>query len=165
MRKYFSSALFVLAIAVSIFVTNLLLPHHYPLFLNSADAQEVSLRNGYSKIRLPDVGEQNDSWSCGPNSAARVLKFYDYRVTYGVMKGYIKIAQNIPGFESFGTTPSELRNAMQNFTSDVRLEREASFEKLIGLVSRGIPVITLVRVGSFKPAGFLSGTCHSFIGM
>lgn len=158
MKKYFSSALFVLAIAVSIFVTNLLLPHHYPLFLNSAEAQEVLLRNGYSKITLPDVGEQNDSWSCGPNSAARVLKFYDYRVTYGVMKGYIKIAQNIPGFESFGTTPSELRNAMQNFTSDVRLEREASFEKLIGLVSRGIPVITLVRLDSFKPAGFLSGT-------
>ena len=63
---------------------------------------------------------------------------------------YIKIAQNIPGFESFGTTPSELRNAMQKFTNDVRLEREASFEKLIGLVSRGIPVITLVRVGSIK---------------
>ena len=90
MRKYFSSALFVLAIAVSIFVTNLLLPHHYPLFLNSANAQEVSLRHGFSMIPLPDVGEQNDSWSCAPNSAARVLKFYDYRVTYGVMKGYLR---------------------------------------------------------------------------
>ena len=150
--------LFVFAVAVSILVTNLLFPHNYPLFLNSAKAQEVSLRNGYSKITLPDVGEQNDSWSCAPNSAARVLKFYGYRVSYGVMKGHIKYAQNIPGFESFGTTPSELRNAMQKYANDVRLEREASFDDLIGLVSRGIPVITLVRVGSFKPAGFLSGT-------
>jgi len=163
MRKYFSSALFVFAITTSALATSLLFPHKYPLSLNTAKAQGIQIIepisvSNYLKITLPDVGEQNDSWSCAPNSAARVLKFYGYRVSYGVMKSHIKYAQNIPGFESFGATPSELRNAMQKYANDVRLKREASFDNLIGLVSRGIPVITLVRLGSFKPAGFLSGT-------
>ncbi len=144
---------------ISTVIGSLLIPVFFLSLEESVVAQQgVSLRNGYSMITLPDVGEQSDSWSCAPNSAARVLKFYGYRVSYGVMKGHIKIAQNIPDFESFGTTPSELRNAMQIYANDVILERESSFEKLIDLVSRGIPVITLVRVDSFKPAGIFSGT-------
>ncbi len=144
---------------VSTVIGSLLIPVFFLSLEESVIAQQgVSLRNGYSMITLPDVGEQSDSWSCAPNSAARVLKFYGYRVSYGVMKGHIKMAQNIPGFESFGTTPSELRNAMRIYANDVILERESSFEKIIDLVSRGIPVITLVRVGEFKPAGIFSGT-------
>ncbi|NJK52516.1 MAG: hypothetical protein HC936_06240 [Leptolyngbyaceae cyanobacterium SU_3_3] len=81
------------------------------------------------------------------------------------MKGHIKYAQNVPGFESFGTTPSELRNAMQKYANDVRLEREASFDDLIGLVSRGIPVITLVRVGSIKnfKTGYITWPAASLV--
>lgn len=53
------------------------------------NAQVVSRGNGYVNANLPDTGSQNDNWSCGPNSAARVLRFYGHNVDYNQVRSAV----------------------------------------------------------------------------
>jgi hypothetical protein len=110
----------------------------------TVNAQQVSRGDGKVEIQLPRTGSQNDDWSCGPNSAARIIRFYGFNATYDDLRT-----------NRLGTAPHELRNAMSRWAGEeVKLERESSFERLLSLVSQGKPVITLVRVGSFKAESF-----------
>jgi hypothetical protein len=50
-------------------------------------SQDLVATNGSSEpIQLPDTGAQNDSWSCGPNSAARILRYYGHDVNYATVR-------------------------------------------------------------------------------
>ncbi|NJL41290.1 MAG: hypothetical protein HC899_34675 [Leptolyngbyaceae cyanobacterium SM1_4_3] len=55
------------------------------LHLQAVNAQQVSRGDGYVSIGLPSTGNQDDNWSCGPNSAARVLAFYGHDVDYNAV--------------------------------------------------------------------------------
>jgi hypothetical protein len=104
-----------------------------------------------ANLTLPNTGAQDDDWSCGPNSAARVLSFYGFDASYNDLRRTVVRLGTFPGSNLLGTAPHELRNAMSRWAGDeVKLERQASFDKLRSLLSEGKPVITLVRVGTIE---------------
>lgn len=143
----------------------------------TVNAQQVSRGNGYVSISLPSTGNQNDNWSCGPNSAARVLAFYGHNVNYSTVRSAVNQefmlppSVNVPSptlTDPFrtrrvdirtGTTPHVLRDVMRRWEgNNVRLERGANFSSLLNLVRDGKPVVSLLRVGSIPPQTTLSGT-------
>ncbi|ULP72690.1 hypothetical protein BDGGKGIB_02335 [Nodularia sphaerocarpa UHCC 0038] len=132
----------------------------------------VSIRNDYVWMDMPQTGNQNDKWSCGPTSAARVMNFYGHNVNRDSLVNAINKDFVIP--PSFnvpaptwknpfgtrrvdirtGTTPHALRDVMKRWEGDnVKLERKADFNKLLGLLRQGKPVVVLLRVGSEKIVG------------
>ncbi|WP_161607222.1 C39 family peptidase [Prochlorothrix hollandica] len=141
----------------------------------SVNAQQVSRGNGYVSIQLPSTGNQNDNWSCGPNSAARVLAFYGRNVDYNTVRSAVNQefmlppSVNVPAprlTDPFrtrrvdirtGTTPHVLRDVMKRWEGEnVKLERKADFATLKRVLNEGKPVVALVRVGSIDTV--VSGT-------
>ncbi|MFM6507405.1 MAG: C39 family peptidase [Dolichospermum sp.] len=134
--------------------------------VNSSKAEAaISIRNDYVWMDMPQTGNQDDNWSCGPTSAARVINFYGHNVNRGSLVNAINKDFVIP--PSFnvpaptltnplrkrrvdirtGTTPHALRDVMKRWEGDnVKLERKAEFNKLLGLLRQGKPVIVLLRV-------------------
>lgn len=126
--------------------------------------QEIDRLNRKEKqqIALPDTGAQNDSWSCGPNSAARVLKFYGHDVDYAIVraateKNFIFPEQIKNPFDNTwvnirtGTTPKVLQKVMQRWEgNNVKIAKNVELANLLGLLEAGKPVIGLIRVGSFN---------------
>jgi len=118
-------------------------------------------------IQLPDTGAQDDKWSCGPNSAARVLRYYGHNVDYGTIRAAADEEYMLPSSVRFpaptwsdpfrlrrvdiraGTTPHHLRDVMKQWEGEnVKLERQAGFDLLTNLLKEGKPAIVLFRVGS-----------------
>jgi hypothetical protein len=126
-------------------------------------SQELLAANVSSQpIQLPDTGSQNDSWSCGPNSAARILRYYGHDVNYATVRAATDKKLFLP--QKFrnplnnqwievrtGTPPQTLQQVMQRWEGDrVKKSPKTSFNRLINLVSSGKPAIALVRVGSLS---------------
>jgi uncharacterized protein YvpB len=171
MTKRFSLALLasvfsVSTVAVSVAATSLFVLPPRPI-----SAQQVNIRNGYVWLTLPSTGNQDDSWSCGPNSAARVLAFYGNRVDYGSVRsiaqrdhgiiptkvcvgiGPLKKCFNTSEFKT-GLEPSEIRDVMNRWEGgNAKYVSGANLDQLKSLLSQGKPVLVLRRVGSFKPGG------------
>ncbi len=141
----------------------------------SVNAQQVSRGNGYVSIQLPSTGNQDDKWSCGPNSAARILAFYGHDINYNSVRSAVnKEFMFPPSFEvpdptwtnpfrkrrvdiRTGTTPHVLRDVMKRWEGEnVKLERKADFATLQRVLNEGKPVVALVRVGSIDTV--VSGT-------
>jgi len=126
-------------------------------------SQELVAANISSQpIQLPDTGAQNDGWSCGPNSAARILRYYGHDVNYAIVRAATDKKLFLP--QKFrnpldnqwievrtGTPPQTLQQVMQRWEGDrVKKSPQTSFNRLINLVRSGKPVIALVRVGSLS---------------
>jgi hypothetical protein len=122
--------------------------------------QDLVATNGSSEpIQLPDTGAQNDSWSCGPNSAARILRYYGHDVNYATVRAATDKKLFLP--QKFrnplnnqwievrtGTPPQTLQQVMQRWEGNrVKKSPQTSFNRLINLVRSGKPAIALVRVG------------------
>ena len=111
-------------------------------------------------IQLPDTGAQNDGWSCGPNSAARILRYYGHDLDYATVRAatdkklFLPQKMRNPFTNKWievrtGTPPLTLQQVMQRWEGDrVRRSSQISFNRLINLVRSGKPAIALVRVGS-----------------
>ncbi|MDB9482612.1 C39 family peptidase [Dolichospermum circinale CS-537/05] len=149
-----------------------IIPFTSASFNDSKAEAAITIRNDYVWMDMPQTGNQNDNWSCGPTSAARVMNFYGHNVNRGTLVGAVNKDFVIP--PSFtvraptlgdpfrkrrvdirtGTTPHALRDVMKRWEGDnVKLERKADFNKLLGLLRQGKPVIVLLRVGSDKHFG------------
>lgn len=50
------------------------------LFNTSKAEAAVTIGNDYVWMDMPQTGNQDDNWSCGPTSAARVINFYGHDV-------------------------------------------------------------------------------------
>ena len=49
--------------------------------VNSSKAEAaVTIKNDYVWMDMPQTGNQDDKWSCGPTSAARIINFYGHNV-------------------------------------------------------------------------------------
>ena len=140
------------------------------------------------EIKLPEQANQDDTWTCGANSASRVLKYYGHNVSYPEVRG---VAQHDHGiiptkmcigggktcipftkrciekpkrcFDTSqlktGLEPEEVQKILARWEGgNAKLSTRASFEDLKARVREGKPVIVLKRVGSFKPAGGIIGT-------
>ncbi|TYQ30214.1 C39 family peptidase [Pseudanabaena sp. UWO310] len=113
-------------------------------------------------LQLPDTGAQDDSWSCGPNSAARILRYYGHDVDYAMVREAtdkkLFLPQKIrnPFTNQWievrtGTPPLTLQQVMQRWEGDhVKKSPQTSFNRLLNLLRSGKPAIALVRVGSLK---------------
>ena len=134
------------------------------LFHDSKAEAEVTVRNDYVRIDMPQTGNQDDNWSCGPTSAARLINFYRHNVNRDTLVNAInrefmlppKINKPWGGHWDIrtGTTPHVLRDVMKRWEGEnVKLERKADFNKLLGLLRQGKPVLVLLRVGSIDVAG------------
>jgi hypothetical protein len=167
MTKRFSLTLLASVAAVSTVVVSLAATHFFVLPPQPANAQQVSRGNGYVSIQLPSTGNQDDNWSCGPNSAARVLAFYGRNVDYNAVRSAVNREFMLPPSVKVpaptltnplrtrrvdirtGTTPHVLRDVMKRWEGEsVKLERKADFATLKRLLSEGKPVVALLRVGS-----------------
>ncbi|NEZ54185.1 C39 family peptidase, partial [Adonisia turfae] len=151
-----------------------------PLFNSSKAEAAVTISNDYVWMDMPQTGNQNDNWSCGPTSAARVINFYGHNVNRNTLVSAVNREFIIP--PSFrvpaptlidpsrtrkvdvrtGTTPHVLRDVMKQWEGDnVKLERRASFNKLLGLLRDGKPVVVLLRVGTIDPGATPVGISFS----
>jgi Peptidase_C39 like family len=131
------------------------------------------------EIKLPDQANQDDTWTCGANSASRVLKYYGHKVSYPDVRG---VAQHDHGIiptkvcigggktcflgrcikkpeKCFNTSglktglePDEVRKILARWEGgNAKLSTRANFEDLKARVREGKPVIVLKRVNSFRP--------------
>jgi hypothetical protein len=159
-------AIATIAIAVTVTpaisaVTTLNRPH--AAAKKSQDKSQNLVATGSSaSIQLPDTGAQNDSWSCGPNSAARILRYYGHDVNYATVRAATDKKLFLP--QKFrnpldnqwievrtGTPPQTLQQVMQRWEGDrVKKSPQTSFNRLINLVRSGKPAIALVRVGGLS---------------
>ena len=159
-------AIATIAIAVTVTpamsaITTLNRPHGASK--ESQDKSQNLVATGSSaSIQLPDTGAQNDSWSCGPNSAARILRYYGHDVNYATVRAATDKKLFLP--QKFrnpldnqwievrtGTPPQTLQQVMQRWEGDrVKKSPQTSFNRLINLVRSGKPAIALVRVGGLS---------------
>lgn len=120
-------------------------------------------KSGEAKfMQLPDTGAQDDGWSCGPNSAARLLKYYGHKVDYSIVRAatdkklFLPQRLRNPLTNQWievrtGTPPRTLQQVMQRWEGDrVKQSPRTNFNKLTSLVQSGKPAIALVRVGGLS---------------
>jgi Peptidase_C39 like family len=92
---------------------------------------------------------QDDGNSCGPNSAARVLRYYAFHATYADVKRSFHIADPILSSIGLGAPAASLAGIMQQFGYQATAAR-VNVERVRELVSAGKPVVTLIRVGTIE---------------
>ena len=165
--KNFTLAITTMAIAMTVTpissaITTLKLPHETQNNTQNGEQIEIVTGGSSQPIQLPDTGAQNDGWSCGPNSAARLLSFYGHDVDYVTVRAAtdkklflpqkIRNPLNNQWIEvRTGTPPMTLQQVIQRWEGDhVKKSQQTSFNKLINLVQSGKPAIALVRVSSFS---------------
>jgi hypothetical protein len=114
-----------------------------------ADRAGESLSGGeVVSIDVPGGSPQNDNWSCGPNSASRLLRAYGINVTYAQMRAAAQNADIIPAM-GLGTPPPALERIMDARRATQR-ESGATFAKVLSLLGQGKPVIALIGWGSVE---------------
>jgi Peptidase_C39 like family len=148
-------------------------------------AQEVVQRSEGTYRKLPNQANQDDSWTCGANSASRVLKYYGHDVSYPQVRGVaqkdhgiiptkvcvggekcafgvcVPLPQKCLDTSQFktGLEADEVRAILARWEGgNAKLSTRTSFEELKARVREGKPVIALKRVGSFKPKPRIFGT-------
>jgi len=160
-------AIATIAIAVTVTpsisaITTLNLPHGATKKAQDKPQDLVATSGSSEPIQLPDTGAQNDGWSCGPNSAARILRYYGHDVNYATVRAATDKKLFLP--QKFrnpldnqwievrtGTPPQTLQQVMQRWEGDrVKKSPQTSFKRLINLVRSGKPAIALVRVGGLS---------------
>lgn len=175
MKRYLSLVFLAFVVAVGSIVTSLVLPKDSLFSPSPATAQQADIRNGYAWLTLPSTGNQDDSWSCGANSIARVLAFYGRQTSYNTVRniaqfdhgiiptrlcvgsGILRTCVNTGEFKT-GLEPNEVRSVLSNWEGgNAKYESGADLGKIKKLLSQGKPVIVLRRVRSFRP-GRVFGT-------
>ncbi len=94
----------------------------------------------------PQRPEQTDG--CGPNSLARVLRYYGVKVSYQQLLHRRNSEHPTFAYFGLGTTPPDLRKLMDAYKpGKSRLEQGVSLQRIEGLLKNDRPVIALVRRG------------------
>ena len=147
LSKFFTTSLTTLAV-MSFSYSDILTITKPPIDSASLTHNGTVISRNRVLLNLPDSYPQDNDWSCGPHSGARVLRFYGYKnADYRKLSLSLLRQQNIPALHRFGTAPHELINIMSSYAGkDVKLQRKASFNDLVNLISQGKPVITLVKL-------------------
>ena len=104
--------------------------------------------SGGENVKITVVGgsAQNDSWSCGPNSAYRLLKSYGLNVTYSQLRNQVGNSNIISDF-GLGTPSDSLLSIMKTHRSATQMNDDAEFEDILEKLGQGRPVIALIGWG------------------
>jgi len=104
------------------------------------------------RVQLPAVDPQSDRWSCGPNSATRLLRFYGHEVNYSQIKQLtakklLFVAQFRGQEIGTGTPPRVLQEVVNAWEKgNAKLRQNAQLNDLLQVLEQGKPAIALVRV-------------------
>lgn len=99
------------------------------------------------KITVDGLYPQNDSWSCGPNSASRLLRSYGLNVSYPTLKQEAANSNIISDY-GLGAPPPDLRDIMAKYKPDTQLESGVSLQRVLDLLGQGRPVVALIGSGA-----------------
>jgi Ca2+-binding RTX toxin-like protein len=112
-----------------------------------ADQGNESLSEGeHVEITVPGGFAQNNAWSCGPNSAARLLQSYGLNVSYATLKMDAQDSNIISDF-GLGTPPKDLQKIMQKYRPGTQRASGAEFQDVLDRLGEGRPVIALIGWG------------------
>ena len=113
-----------------------------------ADQGNETLSNGeVVRITVPGGSPQTDGWSCGPNSASRLLRSYGLTsATYAALKSDAQQATVISKY-GLGTPPPALRDIMRKYKEDTQLASGADFQSVLDRLGEGRPVVALLGWG------------------
>ncbi|NJK33951.1 MAG: hypothetical protein HC919_02830 [Oscillatoriales cyanobacterium SM2_2_1] len=114
------------------------------------------------QLTIPPVEQQTEYWSCGPNAAARLLRFYGHPVTYSQLKAAVVPLFAVPprlrnpltnewAAVRTGVPPRQLQQLLSRWEGDrIRLSHRNDFSQLQALLNRRTPAIALIRVGTLR---------------
>jgi len=114
-----------------------------------ADQGNETLSNGeHVEITVPSDSPQTNGWSCGPNSASRLLRSYGFTsATYGALMVAAQKTNIMTEF-GLGTPPPYLLQVLQKYRASSQLESGADFNDVLARLGEGRPVIALIGWGS-----------------
>jgi hypothetical protein len=112
------------------------------------------------KLTVDTLQPQTDGWSCGPNSAARFLRFHRKDVSYAQTRNFTRHDGNLIALIGAGTPPSALIDTLQNWRKETRREEASNIGRVIALLQQKKPVIALISTGKERQhaAGIYIGT-------
>jgi Peptidase_C39 like family len=102
-----------------------------------------------SFLTLDGDEPQNDGNSCGPNSAARILRFYGYKVSYNDLKQRFHHSNPLLNNTGLGLPGPNLAALMKQSGYNATAAH-ATLERVLTLLSEGKPVVAMVRVGTIN---------------
>jgi Ca2+-binding RTX toxin-like protein len=114
-------------------------------YLELFAGQSLAVGGESVKISVPQDQPQTDGWSCGPNSGSRYLRSYGINVSYNTLRSQIQEDAALSKFH-LGTLPTNLRDLLKQYKSNVSLETGAGRDRVLQLLAQGKPVIGLVAV-------------------
>ena len=95
-----------------------------------------------------DVAPQTGYWSCGMNTAARLLRTRGHDVTYPGLKKQLVGDAEFEGREYvFGIRPRVLRDFLAEYEPCAKFSESSTLDALVAHVDAGTPVLALVKVG------------------
>ena len=145
-------------------------PRYYPGWMTSFMGYKLNVKTPYrrsplpneKRLVLPPVKTQDDDWSCGVNSATRVLKFHGHNVNYDQMRQIRKKKFRIPlvnrlpfargstPLYKLGTRPGGVVELLKIHRRNSFSESQSSLKRLKQLLRFNRPVITLIRPSDRK---------------
>jgi len=112
------------------------------------------------RIRVPTDQPQNDGWSCGPNSASRLLRAYGQNVSYAQARSFTRHDGNLVSWATLGTPPSALLDTLRHWKPDSSKEERSNLQRVIDLLKQSKPVIALVSLRKKSIFGGSVGVLH-----
>ena len=145
-------------------------PRYYPSWMTSFMGYNLNLKTPHrptpdltqKRLVLPAVKTQDDDWSCGVNSATRVLKFHGHNVNYDQMREIRKKKFRIPlvnrlpfargstPLYKLGTRPGGVVELLKIHRRNSFTEAQSSLARIKQLLRFNRPVITLIRPSDRK---------------
>ncbi len=109
------------------------------------------------RLTLPQIKTQDDDWSCGVNSATRVLKYYGHDVSYDQLRTTRKKKFSIPLLNRlpfanrsvplyrFGTRPGGVQDILEKYLKRSRVQSEVDLTRIFQILRMKKPIIVLIR--------------------
>ena len=115
-----------------------------------------------SILNIPGGSPQNDSWSCGPNSGSRFLRWYGTNISYEQLRTVARLDGDLLSLVGMGTRPGTLLNILRRFRPETKLESRVdvnyaggALNRVLDILGTGKPVIALVNAGGYFSESFL----------
>lgn len=138
---------------------------YYPSWLTNFMGYQIPVQVPYlpdtqvpeKRLTLPQVQTQDDNWSCGINSATRLLKYYGHEVTYAQLREIRKQKFQVPLVKrlpfarqpaplyKLGTRPGGVVELLKIHRRNSYSQIGVSLERIKQLIRLNQPVIALIK--------------------
>jgi Ca2+-binding RTX toxin-like protein len=97
------------------------------------------------QIAVDTQQHQNDSWSCGPNSASRLLRSYGINANYETLRSQVQQLSQTADY-GMGTPSPELLELMNQYKPS-QMQQGANFQTVLNVLAQGRPMVALIGWG------------------